>query len=217
MIPLAHDFRGEAVLVFGGGRVGARKARHFASEADVLVVSPEFADAAFGDADLVRAAPGPNGVSEWVERVEPVLVVAATDSADVNDAAEEAAREHGSLVNRADESGGRRAGSVTVPATVEDDPVTVAVSTGGSSPALAKHLRERVADEIAGAGGMADLSGAVREELKAAGVPPDDRRRAVRRLVRAPSVWKALRTRGANPRQQAEVVLADELGEQYSP
>ncbi|GAA0646152.1 precorrin-2 dehydrogenase/sirohydrochlorin ferrochelatase family protein [Salarchaeum japonicum] len=217
MALLAHDFTGETVLVFGGGRVGARKARGFAEEAAVVVVSPEFADAAFGDAALVRAAPGPDDVREWVARADPVLVVAATDSETVNDAAAAAARDHGALVNRADESGGRRAGSVTVPATVEDDPVTVAVSTGGASPALAKHLRERIGDELAGAGGMADLSGEVRAELKAAGVPPADRRRAVRRLVRAPSVWKALRTRGANPRQQAEVVLADELGEQYSP
>jgi len=217
MALLAHDFTGETVLVFGGGRVGARKARGFASEADVIVVSPEFADAEFGDADLVRDAPDPDGVRAWVARADPVLVVAATDSADVNDAAADAAREHGALVNRADESGSQPAGSVTVPATVEDDPVTVAVSTGGSSPALAKHLRERIEDELAGAGGMADLSGAVREDLKAAGVPPADRRRAVRRLVRAPSVWKALRTRGVNPRREAEVVLRDELGEQYTP
>ncbi|MGB9987477.1 precorrin-2 dehydrogenase/sirohydrochlorin ferrochelatase family protein [Salarchaeum japonicum] len=217
MALLAHDFTGETVLVFGGGRVGARKARGFASEADVIVVSPEFADTEFGTAELVRDAPDPDGVRAWVARADPVLVVAATDSADVNDAAADAAREHGALVNRADESGSRPAGSVTVPATVEDDPVTVAVSTGGSSPALAKHLRERIEDELAGAGGMADLSGAVREDLKAAGVPPPDRRRAVRRLVRAPSVWKALRTRGVNPRREAEVVLRDELGEQYTP
>jgi precorrin-2 dehydrogenase/sirohydrochlorin ferrochelatase len=36
MIPLLHDFSGETVLVFGGGRVGARKARRFAREAKVL-------------------------------------------------------------------------------------------------------------------------------------------------------------------------------------
>jgi hypothetical protein len=39
MIPLLHDFTGATVLVFGGGTVGARKARRFASEADVVVVS----------------------------------------------------------------------------------------------------------------------------------------------------------------------------------
>jgi len=40
VIPLFHDFTDETVLVFGGGPVGARKARRFAAEADVVVVSP---------------------------------------------------------------------------------------------------------------------------------------------------------------------------------
>ncbi|MFC6768071.1 NAD(P)-dependent oxidoreductase, partial [Natrinema soli] len=39
MIPLLHDFTNATVLVFGGGHVGARKARRFAREARVLVVS----------------------------------------------------------------------------------------------------------------------------------------------------------------------------------
>jgi len=215
MIPLAHDFTDESVLVFGGGRVGARKARRFAAEARVVVVSPEFADADFGDAEQVRDAPDADGVREWIARLDPVLVVAATDDSAVNDAAVEAARDAGALVNRADESGGRDFGSVTVPATVADDPVSIAISTGGASPALAKYLRERIEAEVEGAGAMAALTGEIRAELKDADVSPDDRRRAVRRLVRDPSVWKALRTGRTNPRREAESVLADELG--WSP
>ncbi|MEF8828740.1 MAG: NAD(P)-dependent oxidoreductase, partial [Haloarcula sp.] len=53
MIPLMHDFEGETVLVVGGGPVGARKARTFAAEADVVVLSPEFADRSFADAGKV--------------------------------------------------------------------------------------------------------------------------------------------------------------------
>ncbi|MDR9382052.1 MAG: NAD(P)-dependent oxidoreductase, partial [Natronomonas sp.] len=49
MIPLYHDFTDETVLVFGGGPVGARKARRFAREAAVVVVSPEFAADDYGD------------------------------------------------------------------------------------------------------------------------------------------------------------------------
>lgn len=212
MIPLAHDFTDESVLVFGGGRVGARKARRFDAEARVVVVSPDFADADFGAAELVRDAPDVDGVQEWIARVEPALVVAATDDTDLNDAAAGAARDAGALVNRADESGDRDFGSVAVPATVEDDPVSVAISTGGASPALAKYLRERVESELEGAGGMAELTAEIRDELQAADVPPNERRDAVRRLVRDPSVWKALRTGRTNPRREAESVLADELG-----
>lgn len=213
MIPLFHDFEGESVLVFGGGSVGARKARRFAREARVVVVASSFADTDFGGADLVRAAPAPDDVADWVERVDPALVVAATDDEAVNEAAERAARTRGALVNRADRSGGRAAGSVVVPATVRDDPVTVAVSTGGTSPALSRYLRERVEVELAGAGAMAELTEALRAELKAEGVPPSERRAAIRAIVRSAPVWKALRSGDSKARQEAERVIRETRGE----
>jgi len=218
MIPLFHDFRGESVLVVGGGSVGARKARRFAAEADVTVLSPEFGDREFGSAALVTAAPEPEDAADWVARVDPALVVAATDDADVNAAFADAAREAEALVNRADESaddadGGRGADSVVVPATAGEDPVTVAVSTGGRSPALSKYLREAFEAEFAGAGAMADLTGDLRAELKDAGVAPGERRAAVRAVVRSEPVWKALRTGDTNPRERAEAAVRRAVGD----
>jgi precorrin-2 dehydrogenase/sirohydrochlorin ferrochelatase len=228
VIPLYHDFDGEAVLVFGGGAVGSRKASRFADEARVVVVSPAFddrlrdlaeGDAAEGDAgpvELIRAAPAPDAVSDWIDRVDPALVVAATDDAAVNAAAEAAALDAGALVNRtdvsaADRSGGRGARSVVVPATVADDPVRVALSTGGASPALAKALRERIEAEIDGAGAMAELSGTLRAELKERGVDPEKRREAIRRVVRSEGVWKGLQKGEAYGRQEADSVIEEVL------
>lgn len=184
MIPLYHDFTGETVLVFGGGTVGSRKASRFADEARVVVVSPGFDDRLVDLAEedresveLVRATPDAEAIHGWIDRVDPALVVAATDDAAVNAAAEAAALDTGALVNRTDVSAGDRSGgrdvrSVVVPATIEDDPVRVALSTGGASPALAKALRERIEAEIDGAGAMAELSGTLRAELKDRDVPP---------------------------------------------
>lgn len=136
MIPLFHDFRGERVLVFGGGRVGYRKTRRFAREATVVVVGAEFDEEfrAFDEfeepdehrksdergacASLVRAHVSPGDVDSWLERVAPALVVAATSDEECNAAIERAASERGILVNRADRSGERESGSVVVPATV---------------------------------------------------------------------------------------------------
>ena len=42
MIPLFVECAGKRVVIFGGGEVAARKAGHFAREADVLVVSRTF-------------------------------------------------------------------------------------------------------------------------------------------------------------------------------
>ncbi|PSP38537.1 siroheme synthase [Halobacteriales archaeon QH_10_70_21] len=172
MIPLFHDLGDETVLVFGGGPVGARKARRFAREASVVVDDPT-----------------------------------------VNEAVEAAARERGALVNRADQSGGRDAGSVVVPATVRDGGVTVAISTGGASPAVARELRKRIETEIEGAGELAAATAELRAELKARGVDPERRREALRAAVQSPSVWKDLGTGGSKPRRTIDVVVESTLGE----
>lgn len=218
MIPLLHDFDGETVLVFGGGRVGARKARRFAREARVVVVSPEFVDGdggddPFGGADRVREAPEPGDVADWFDRAEPALAVAATDSEPLNERIESEARERGALVNRADRHGERDPGSVVVPATVRDDPVVAAVATGGASPALSRLLRQRIEAEIADAGAMAELTGEIRAELQADAVDPDLRREAVRAVVRADAVWKALDSGKPKARQVAADVISDVTGE----
>jgi precorrin-2 dehydrogenase/sirohydrochlorin ferrochelatase len=214
VIPLLHDFADARVLVFGGGPVGARKARRFAAEATVVVVSPAFADRDFGGAELVRAAPEPGDVAGWLDRVAPALVVAATSDEAVNEAVAGAADERGVLVNRADRSGDRAGpGSVVVPATVEDGPVTVAVATGGTAPALSRYLRERIEPELDGAGAMARLVGELRTELRARPVETSRRRAAVRAVVRSPSVWKALRTGESNARDEAARVIEATLDE----
>jgi precorrin-2 dehydrogenase/sirohydrochlorin ferrochelatase len=210
MIPLLHDFAGATVLVFGGGSVGARKARRFDREAEVVVVGPTF-EGEFGDAALVRAAPAPEDVAAWVERTEPALVVAATDDGPVNDAAASAAREHGALLNRADRAGEREPGSVVVPATVRDDPVVVAVGTGGRSPALSRHLREEFEDDLESAGAMARLTADIRAELAERGVDPSTRRAALRAVVRSAPVWKALRAGTSNARGEADSVIEEFL------
>ncbi|SFS44709.1 precorrin-2 dehydrogenase/sirohydrochlorin ferrochelatase family protein [Halostagnicola kamekurae] len=222
MIPLLHDFTDVPVLVFGGGRVGARKARRFAREADVTVVSPEFADEPFapdeaddaestaGNVDFVRAEPDSDAVAEWIDRLEPALVVAATDDETVNEAAVETARERGILVNRADRAGERDPGSVVVPATVRDEQVVVSISTGATAPALSKHLRRELEDTLEGASEMATVLAAVRTELKRRGVPANRRRTIVSDVVSDSATWTALRTGNSNTSQVIEDVLDDE-------
>ncbi|PGF16633.1 siroheme synthase [Natrinema sp. CBA1119] len=212
MIPLLHDFTNATVLVFGGGPVGARKARRFAREARVLVVSPDFADRDFGGAELIRAAPGPDDIAGWLERAAPALIVAATDDEGINEAVTEAARQRGILINRADRSGERDPGSVVVPATVREEPVTVAVATGGTAPALSKYLRQELEETLDGAGEMARVCAGLREELKARDVPANRRRRVVTDVVNSPDLWTALRTGTSNCPQ----VIEDVLGEQPS-
>jgi precorrin-2 dehydrogenase/sirohydrochlorin ferrochelatase len=210
VVPLLHDLTGETVLVLGGGRVGARRARTFAVESDVVVVSPAFADRSFADAQRIRAAPAPDEVPAWIDRVDPVLVVAATDDAAVNDAVERAASERGLLYNRADRTGERDPSNVAVPSIVRDGEVAVSLSTG--VPALTKVLRQRVEREIEGAGELAALTAELRDALRDR-YPPERRREALRAVVRSDRVWKALGDGVANPRQIVDEIVSDTLGE----
>lgn len=207
MIPLLHDFTDARVLVFGGGGVGARRARTFAREATVIVVSPTFADESFGRAERVRASPAPEDIAGWLDRVEPALVVAATDDETVNDAIATAAQERAVLVNRADRAGEREVGNVAVPATVREDPVVVGISTG--SPALSRVLRERIETQIEGAGELARITGELRAELRGTHSPAE-RRAVVRRVVQSERVWKALGKGSAKTEQVVSEVVTGE-------
>mgnify|MGYP000034625307 CR=1 FL=1 len=214
MIPLYHDFTDETVLVFGGGPVGARKARRFAREANVVVVSPEFAADDYGGAELLRAAPDAEAVAGWFDRADPALAVAATDVDPVNEAVERQARRRGTLINRADHSDERGPGGVVVPATVDDGPVRVAVTTNGTSPAVSRHLRRELESAVDGAGAVATVVGELREELKERDVDPDRRRVAIRAVAESEAVWTAAREGGDEAvREAAERVLSDALGD----
>jgi precorrin-2 dehydrogenase/sirohydrochlorin ferrochelatase len=216
VIPLAHDFRDERVLVFGGGAVGARKARRFAQEATVIVVSPAFSADSFGDAELRTAEPTPETVHEVIDEIEPALVIAATDDEALNTAIEESCLDRSLLCNRADAAGARRSGSVVVPATVRDDSVVVSVSTGGKSPALSRHLRKEIEPVVAGAGAMAELTADLRRDLKASEAPEAMRRAAIRAVIDSERVWKALDTEGANARTKAVDVIEKETGRELT-
>jgi siroheme synthase-like protein len=97
------------------------------------------------------------------------LVVSATGRPDIDSAVHADAESAGVWINSADD---RANSSFILPAVHRDGSVTVAVSTGGLSPAFASWLRDRLAAECPGqAGALAALIGEAREQLKRAGRP----------------------------------------------
>jgi precorrin-2 dehydrogenase/sirohydrochlorin ferrochelatase len=211
MIPLLHDFRDATVLVFGGGPVGLRRARRFAGEANVVVVSPEFRGERPERAELIRSAPSPGDVSSWIERASPALVVAATDDEALNDAVEAAARDAGALVNRADRAGGRATDGVVVPGIVRDGPVVAAVATSGLSPALSGVLRERIEAVVSGSRPVAEVTADVRDDLRERDVSARHRREIMRRIVRSADVWTEANRSRDEGREAARRVCSEVL------
>lgn len=214
VIHLAHDLSGERVLIFGGGRVGSRRARTL-GQADVVVISPRFADRGFGGAARVRAEPGPSVAGELVARADPGLVVAATDEEAVNDAVAAAGRMTGALVNRADATAGS-AGSVDVPATARAGPVVASVSSGGASPSLSAHLRDEIQAVIDGSDALAELIAALRADCDRRGITGEQRRRALRAVAESDEVWAAVREDGNEATAVADAVFETALEEAES-
>ena len=95
------------------------------------------------------------------------LVVTATGVPEVDAAVADDAERAGVLVNSADDPAHC---SFILPSVHRDGPVTIAVSTGGASPALAVWLRHRVArDTGPGMGQLAELLGEARRQMRAEG------------------------------------------------
>ena len=137
--PAFLDLRGRRCVVVGGGAVGERKtAQLLAAGAVVTVVSPAVTPA-------VRAWAAEGSV-EWRERpyapgdlTGAFAAIAGTDDTQANIAVREAAAREGVLLNVVDDA---PSCDFIAPAVVERGAVTIAVSTGGASPALARKLRE---------------------------------------------------------------------------
>lgn len=139
--PLFVILTGRPVLVVGGGAVGERKVLDLlAAGARVTVVSREFTPrlqelAARGE---IRAVPGdfePGQVAGMA------LVVGATDDPEVNAQVSQAAQAANIWVNIVDAP---ELCTFIVPAQIRRGELTLAVSTGGASPALARRLREKL-------------------------------------------------------------------------
>jgi precorrin-2 dehydrogenase/sirohydrochlorin ferrochelatase len=164
--PVSLDVTGRACLVVGGGRVAARKARNLLDcGALVTVIAPSLAPEMEALTDRLQAVELRPYASGDAARFR--LVVTATGLAHVDGAVHEDAEAAGVWVNSADD---RAHSSFILPAVYRDGAVTVAVSTGGVSPAFASWLRDRLAAECGeNAGALAALIGEARERLRRAG------------------------------------------------
>jgi siroheme synthase-like protein len=162
--PIVLDLTGAHVVVVGGGGVALRKVEGLLSaHANVTVVAPTVADAIRDlPVRLVARAYEPDDLAT------ARLVITATDDPAVNAKVSADAASRGIWVNSADDPANC---AFVLPAVARAGPVTVAVSTGGASPALASHLRSEIQRwlEDVGAADAADALAVQRSEIKAQG------------------------------------------------
>ena len=172
--PVFLNLEGKRCVIIGGGTIAEGKISKLKETgAQVTIISP--------DATPAIQKTAKKGVVEWTARKYQTgdlegafLGIAATDVRQVNQQIFQEAEELGVVLNVVDDA---ELCAFIAPSIVERGPVTVAISTGGASPALARKLREAIAE--APALEWADLANVLskaRKQIKKRGVAVDPQR-----------------------------------------
>jgi precorrin-2 dehydrogenase / sirohydrochlorin ferrochelatase len=186
-LPLILDTHGKRVLVFGGGEVGLRKAKFFAHEAKVTVISNAFVPG-FDSIDDVNRITTEIGPEQEEMMDEADFVIIATGDHQLNDRLESRAIASCKYCNRAD-----GVSTFLIPSIVERRNFLVAITTLGRSPAMSRFLRILV-DENLGAEMcyMIDLQEELREKARSALPDQASRERYLWEVLGDAAIWDAI-------------------------
>ena len=145
--PLFLSLRGHPVVVIGGGAVAERKiAALLKASAAVTVISPTMTPrlARWEAEERIIALHRPYRSGDLARAL---LAFAATDHPSVNEAVAREAERKRIPLNRADRDQSASDGFI-VPAIFSKGGMTIAVSSGGKSPVLAKQIRDYLKDRL---------------------------------------------------------------------
>jgi uroporphyrin-III C-methyltransferase/precorrin-2 dehydrogenase/sirohydrochlorin ferrochelatase len=174
-LPIFAKLNGRHCLVVGGGTVAARRIEQLLKVgARVTVVAPELNAPVREWADAGRIAVIEQAFHDAL--IEDFwLVVAATNDQAVNRQVAAAAEAGKRLCNVVDEPA---LCSFIMPVIIDRDPVTIAVSSSGSSPVLARWIKSLIEEQLPNRiGALAALAGRWRDRVRDALPDSDDRRR----------------------------------------
>jgi len=138
---ISLDLSGKLCLVVGGGRVAERKVRSLLEcGASVRVVGPDLTRGLKAMAESGRIFYR-RGQYHPADLKDAFLVISATDDEEVNRQVAEDCSTRNLIVNIVDDPGKC---NFFVPAVVRRGSLSIAISTGGKSPLLARKIREEL-------------------------------------------------------------------------
>lgn len=179
--PLYIDLEGKKCVVIGGGDVAERKvASLIECGADVTVVSPQFTSglvrlAEEGRITALQRGYGPGDVDG------ATLAIVATDNNELNRQVHQEATEKNIPVNVVDVP---ELCSFIVPSTVRRGDLVISISTSGSCPALAKHIRKQLQQAFGSEYAQyCEVLKGFRAEVVDTYDGPEERKQALRRLI----------------------------------
>lgn len=180
LYPVNLRLAGKKCVVVGGGEVASRKvASLLECGAKVTLISPAVVP---GLAELIDQ----NKIECLCRPYQPgdlagaFLVIGATDDEQVNRQVASEAQEQGILVNAVDDP---PYCSFYVPAVIRRGPLCISISTTGTSPWLARKLREELAEQYGPEYGvLLEIMGEARAEVLRRVADPGLRRRIFKEL-----------------------------------
>ncbi len=209
--PVYLNLEGRSCVVMGGGSVAERKVMGLLeAKALVTVVSP--------DLTIQLRALAESGRLTWIARgyqsgdlEAATLVISATGDSVVNDLARKEASTRGMPINVVDD---HRDHDFITPSIVRRGDLTVAISTGGKSPALAARLREQLEREIGNEyGEFVDLAGELRSSMRAQHPDAKRRKELWYQMVDSEALGLLRQGNSAAARQRVSEILHDSLEE----
>lgn len=190
-LPLMLDLTGKEVVIFGGGKVGERKALFFSSVAEVTVISRDFTPALEGlckdgKIKLMRVQDlTDDEIPGYIKNA--FIVIPATSDSILNENIASIADRSGKPVNRVDDMG-----NVIIPSVIRRGDIVIGISTLGQSPALSKFIRQKLEDVITpDFSQMARLQNEIRELLKSRVKDQKERSEILWNVINDDDVWSA--------------------------
>jgi len=169
LYPIFVEAKGRRVLVIGGGHVAAEKVRGLLNaEAEITIISPKLLPELEGHKALGRIGHVAREYRESDLDDGYAFIMVATDDGAINAAVAAAGKRRGIWVNAADDP---KNCDFILPAVVRKGKITLAASTSGTSPALARRLREELEAYLTeDMPALADLLAEVRQEVRRRGI-----------------------------------------------
>ena len=145
---LAWRLDGRKVVVVGGGSIGTAKVETLLDTGARIVVMDPTPSSRMEDLARLDRIVLKRRRARPTDMVGAALVVAATGDSKVNRRLRRWSKPFGAVVNAVDDKANC---DVTVPAVVKRGPATIAITTGGATPAGARFLREELTEVVAAA------------------------------------------------------------------
>jgi uroporphyrin-III C-methyltransferase/precorrin-2 dehydrogenase/sirohydrochlorin ferrochelatase len=202
--PLSYKVQGQRIVIIGGGDEALNKVRLVTkTTAQVVIISRNIeADFSGFDVQVISRCFQP------VDLDRAALVFVAEESADAELAKGEARRRNIPL-NVVDVPAEC---DFYTPSIVERAPLTVAISSEGNAPVLARLVRARIEALLSpGFGKVARLAGGLRQRVEHLIHDGASRRRFYEALVTSPKVEAAAETSPVAGRYEAEVLLEQHI------